>query len=75
MPEVEVWTTVDVELDDFDTDDLVEELEKRGLKVLDSNVQGDGDSLLEKIWQARREGRPFDHLLDEYLYRVLGRAI
>lgn len=75
MPEVEVWTTVDVELDDFDTDDLVEELEKRGLKILDSNVQGDGDSLIEKIWQARREGRPFDHLLDEYLYQVLGRAI
>ena len=75
MPEVEVWTTVDVELDDFETDDLVEELKKRGLKNLDEAVQGDGDSLLEKIWQARRLGKPYDHLLDEYLYRVLGRAI
>ena len=75
MPEVEVWTTVDVELDDFETDDLVEELKKRGLKILDETVQCDGDSLLEKIWQARRLGKPYDHLLDEYLYRVLGRAI
>ena len=56
MPEVEVWSTVDVELDDFDTDDLVEELEKRGLKILDESVNGNGDSLLEKIWQARRLG-------------------
>ena len=30
MPEVEVWTTVDVELDDFADEDLIEELDKRG---------------------------------------------
>ena len=68
-----VWMTVDVDLSDIDTEDLVEELEIRGeykaAQSYDSNLD------LLKIWQLRREGKPFDAELDKYLYDVLGKAI
>ena len=68
-----VWMTVDVDLSDIDTEDLIEELEIRGeyktAQSYDSNLD------LLKIWQLRREGKPFDAELDKYLYNVLGKAI
>ena len=68
-----VWMTVDVDLSDIDTEDLIEELEIRGeyktAQSYDSNLD------LLKIWQLRREGKPFDAELDKYLYDVLGKAI
>jgi hypothetical protein len=67
---------VDVELSDFDTDDLIEELENRGL---DYNTQGvDGDEmreLLNQIWLNRRTGRDYQTELDQLIYGVLGRIV
>jgi len=67
---------VDVDLVDFDDDELIDELERRGL---DYNTKGvDGDSareLLEKIWQNRRENKPFDSELDSLIYTVLGKIV
>ena len=45
---------VDVHLSDFDTDDLVEELEGRG-RVVPIGIE-DNETLM-KIWQHDREGR------------------
>ena len=72
MPEVEVWTTVDVELTDFDTDDLLDELESRGALP----VEGDDNAkeIVEQMYQLRRTGRPYDHLMDNLFYSVLGRV-
>lgn len=69
MPIVYKEVEVDITLNDFTTEDLIEELESRdGL----SDLVSEG---LHKIWQLRREGKPFDAELDAYLYKVLGKAI
>jgi hypothetical protein len=77
MPTVYVETEVDVELDDFDDDDLIEELERRGL---DYNTRGvDPDemrTLLERIWMKRRNGNPdYQRELDALIWGVLGRVV
>lgn len=73
MPEVEVWTTVDVDLEDFDTDDLIEELERRG-KGLEVGSRS-GTELLTAIYQKRRLGQDYQHELDELIYVGLGKIV
>lgn len=77
MPYVYKEVEVEIDLDDFDTDELIEELERRGR---DYNTQGvDGDemrSLLEQIWVKRRNGgADFDRELDALIWGVLGRVV
>ena len=73
MPEVEVWTTVDVDLDEFDTDDLIEELERRG-KGLEVASQS-GTELLTAIYLKRRLGQDYQRELDELIYVGLGKIV
>jgi hypothetical protein len=61
---------VDVDLSEFDTDDLIEELEGRGV-----NFDTTGRELLEKIYLLRRMGKPFEAELDQMLWVSLGKAI
>ena len=68
---------VDVDLGDFDTDDLIEELERRGR---DYNTHGvDADemrTLLEHIWLKRRLDRQdYETELNSLIYGVLGRIV
>lgn len=63
---------VEVSLEDFDTDDLVEELESRGCGNVD---YGDGKELLEKIYLLRRENRDYQRELDALIYSGLGRIV
>ena len=77
MPTVYVETEVDVELSDFDTEDLVNELERRGR---DYNTRGvDADQmreLLESIWLKRRIGNTdYQRELDALIWGVLGKVI
>jgi hypothetical protein len=67
-----VYTEVDVSLEDFDTADLIEELENRGSGSVD---YGDGRELLEKIYLLRREGKDYQRELDELIYSGLGRIV
>ena len=73
MPEVLVETYVDVDLDDFDTEDLIDELERRGrgLEIADTG----GTELVEKIFELRRVGKNFDKELDQLIYVVTGRIL
>lgn len=73
MPEVEVWTTVDVDLEDFDTDDLIEELEKRG-KGLEVAAES-GTDLITAIYQKRRLGKDYQRELDELIYMGIGKIV
>ena len=77
MPTVYVETEVDVDLSDFDTDDLIEELENRGLDYNTNGVDGDDmRALLEQIWVKRRNGSPdYQRELDALIWGVLGRVI
>jgi hypothetical protein len=64
---------VDVDLESFDTDDLLEELDLRGALP----VEGDFDSkaLVEQIYYLRRQGQPYEHLIDSLMYAVMGRIV
>jgi hypothetical protein len=65
---------VDVELADFDTEDLLEELESRGALPVDSNY--DAKDLLTAIWLKRRMGRTdYQMELDQLIYAGLGHVV
>ena len=73
MATVYTEVEVDVDLDEFDTDDLIEELERRG-KGLEVS-EGAGTDLITAIWQKRRLGKDYEAELDELIYVVLGKVI
>lgn len=62
---------VDVDLGDFDTDDLLDELESRGALPVDNTK-----SVLESIWLKRRIGRKdYEVELDQLIYAGLGKIV
>ena len=63
---------IDVELSDFDTEDLLEELEGRGHPAADIK---DGNSLVHLIYEKRRLGKDYQTELDQLIYQVTGRAL
>ena len=63
---------VDVNLSDFDTDDLIEELESRGSGALD---YGDGKEVLEAIYLKRRLRQDYQQELDQLIWLGLGKFI
>jgi hypothetical protein len=63
---------VDVDLSDFDTDDLIEELESRGAGATD---YGDGKEILETIWLKRRQGRDYQTELEQLIWLGLGKVL
>lgn len=73
MPTVYTEVEVDVGLEDFDDDDLIDELERRGktLEVADSS----GTELVEMIYQKRRLGQTFERELEELIYIVTGKIV
>ena len=76
MPYKTVYKEVDVEVDmsDFDTSDLIEELEERGELPLSTGPY-DSKELVQKIWMARRNGKDYQALLDDLIYVVTGRVV
>jgi hypothetical protein len=73
MPTVYTEVEVDVELSDFDTDDLIEELECRGLGMEFANQSG--TELLSAIYQKRRLGQNYQRELDDLIYLGIGRIV
>jgi len=65
------YVTVDVDLSDFDTDDLVEELELRGEVIGGFN----NSSLVTTIYEKRRLGQDYQSELDTLIYEVTGRVL
>ena len=71
-----VTAEVEVDLSEFDTDDLIEELEARGLDYNTKHVDADEMRMvLEQIWQKRREGQDYQSQLDQLIWGVLGRVL
>ena len=73
-----VYTEVEVEvnLTDFETEDLIEELEDRGeLSSRTGPGPYDSEELIEQIWMRRRNGQDYQHLLDNLIYNVTGRIV
>ena len=63
---------VDVDLSDFETDDLIEELESRGAGT---GEYGDGKELLQAIYEKRRLGKDYQTELEALIYLGLGKII
>ena len=71
-----VEVDVDIDLDEFDDDELLDELERRGLDMNTRYVSGDQmRELLEKIWQNRREGKNYQRELDDIIWYGLGKLV
>ena len=69
-----VYTEVEVNLGDFDTKDLIEELQDR--EAMPSEGAFDAKELLEAIWLKRRLGNnDYQTELDQLIYQVRGYAI
>jgi hypothetical protein len=69
------YVEVEVDLNEFDTDDLIEEIESRGYVVLgetELSPDDDDDLELRKIYDTKKIGGNVDQLLADYLYRKLG---
>ena len=71
MPTVYTEVEVDVDLDDFDDQDLIDELERRGRGF---DVAGQTPTeLVNRIHQLRRNGGDYQRELDELIYVTIGR--
>jgi hypothetical protein len=65
---------VDVDISDFDTEDLKDELESRGELPAEANF--DAKELLEAIWLKRRVGNHnYQTELDRLISTVLGKVV
>ena len=65
---------VDVDISEFETDDLRDELESRGALPVEESF--DAKELLEKIWMKRRLGNhDYQTELDQLIYQVLGHVV
>lgn len=73
MPTVYTEVEVDVSLDDFDDDDLIDELERRGRGFEVDNHSP--TELVTKIWEKRRLGKDYQRELDELIYVAIGKII
>ena len=63
---------VDVDVSDFDTDDLIEELESRGAGT---GEFGDGKEILQIIYEKRRLAQDYQSELDQLIWLGLGKFI
>jgi hypothetical protein len=76
MPTVYTEVEVDVELDTFDDDDLMNEMERRGLDLNSKFIDGDQmRELLTQVWIKRREGRDYQRALDQLIWYGIGKVV
>jgi hypothetical protein len=62
---------VQVDLKDFSTESLFEELEDRGELY---NIEQFSD-ILNEIWRLRRNGKDYEKVLDDLIFMGLGKTI
>lgn len=70
MPYVNVDVEVDVNLEDFDDDDIIEEYELRGL-----GERIEMKEALNEIYHLRRLGKPYENELNKLICDALGVVI
>lgn len=69
-----IYTEVEVEVDinDFETDDLIDELARRGETI---GEYGDTKEILEAIYMKRRMGKDYQYELDQLIWYGLGKVL
>ena len=63
---------VDVDLSEFETADLIEELESRGAGATDYS---DGKEILQAIYEKRRMNKDYQQELDQLIWLGTGRIV
>ena len=66
---------VDIDLDNFDDEEIIDHLESRGYIVGDA-VDSPGVNMVEIVevlYQQRRTGQDYQKTLDELIYHILGK--
>ena len=64
----DVEVELEVDMDDFEDHELLEELEKRNILVGEKGME-----MISEIYEARKLGKPYEHLLDNLIYETIGR--
>lgn len=76
MPYVTIEEEVWVDLDDFETEDLVEELKRRKASTGSSWTGPSGSELVYDIYMAKHvRKQPYDHLVDQLISTVLNKVV
>jgi hypothetical protein len=75
-----ITTDIDIDVADIlgelTDDDLIEEMESRGLDLNTEFVSGDTTrELLTQIWLNKRLGKDYQQLLDQLIYYGLGKVL
>lgn len=70
------YVTVDIDLEEIDTDDLKYELRSRGYFVDGDNYNPTStQDLVRAIFEKRRLGQNYDREIDELIYAEIGRIL
>ena len=73
------YVTVDVEVDlnDFSDEELIDHLESKGFIVGDavSSPGVDMVEIVEVLYQQRRTGQDYQKTIDELIYHTLGKIV
>lgn len=68
------YVEVDVDLDIFDDEDIIEECKLRGLTVGEGDVEHySASDLVRDIYNAKTMGKDYEPMLRELFYRTLGK--
>ena len=73
---VEKYVDIEIDLEDFDDDDLVRELERRQINgTLEQSLTFEATTLLTTIFEKRRVAADYQTELDELIYQGIGRVL
>lgn len=76
MPYVTVEEEVWVDLDDFETEDLIEELKRRKATTSTNWTGPSGNDLVYDIYMAKHvRQQPYDHIIDDLISTVTGKVL
>ena len=73
------YVSVDIELCDFEIDDLIDYLERKGYTVSDSDGRfsepNEENEELRLIWEAMYLGKPYDEMVRKFVSDHTGRFL
>lgn len=68
-----MYRTIEVDLEDFDTDSLIDELENRGVTVHGQTGHDDNLRIMQEIYERRLCGRDYERQLDQLIWNTIGK--
>jgi hypothetical protein len=71
------YREVEIDLNDFEDDELLDELEERGIinNNHDKELLDEIKRSLDSIWVKRRVGQDYQKELDDLMYYTLGKVV